>query len=281
MKLANLVSLLVLIAISSFAQSKEVTLVHNIYYTKIEITNVTADIRVNDFPVAKHSDASGFEVEESINNLLVQGENSLSISLAPLNDAETIVGTVKVVVYLHDNTSDFPKEKQRHIDFTYPSEAFPAPQANLNQKLVFELSDIPTLKLWNNTEKVTALTAADKSDILKIVNELEQSILTGAIDRAIALQDFKLTDDALAEGKSKAQIAEAVSFNYNWIAEQKPVAAEKLTPENISFELVANGRAVYVSKKSGSEAIELESEELGFELPTFVAKTAAGWQIVR
>ncbi len=246
------------------------------YYLSVNTSGLPALIRINGVPLIKDTAAEGLVTTEPVHAWLMKGENTLGIELRtpPDKDAKA---AADIKLYLHDPEAEVPTPQAVLAEFRY-SNPTPLP---LTQDIAFSVPEPLPTRLWDEAEALTELSANDKNQILDLVNRLQDSLLNQDIAAALRLQDYKITDDARAEGKPVERMREGVTLSLQWLAEQGELSGEPLEGASAAFELCANNRLVYVSRQDGEEAVTIESDELYFDVPVYAARIKGEWRIVR
>lgn len=247
------------------------------YYLSVRASHVSALIRVNDIPLIEDTAEAGLATTEPVHGWLMSGENTLGIELRPASDSGT-EPSVEIKLYLHEPQAEIPTPKTVLAEFHYPN---PKATLPLKQTLAFNVTEPLPTRLWAEAETLAELSDDDKTHIIALANRLQNSLLNQNIDEALRLQDYKIKDDALAEGKPVERLQEGARSGLQWMAEQGELSGAPLDNASAVFELCANNRLVYVSRNDGEEAVTLTSEELLFDVPVYAARIKGEWLIVR
>lgn len=254
------------------------------YFLSVTSKDVIAEIGVNGAPIIKDIDGEGIITAEPVATWLIHGENKLTIKLTPLAANKNNENNPKITIKIFEHDPDFtaPTPKEILAQFEYPPIKT---EKNINLPLAenvkFNIIKSIGTKLWNEASEVKEILQNDKQEILMVLKSLEESLVSKNISEAIKLQKYKITDDSIAENKSIEQLESAATKGYKWLNEQSGLTANKITLDSAIFTLCCNNKVVYVTRKNGEEAIQLESDDLYFDIAIYLSKINGEWIIVR
>lgn len=251
------------------------------YFLSVEANNVLATVKLNDAPVVVHDSGAGISMEKPVFTWLAPRENTLSVSLVALPGEEKIRGEIKVSLFLHDNTADVPTAKEVLASIVYPADNDPGDVASYEKAENFDFSSKIQLRVWQDTPKIDSLKDSDRADILSLLQKLQAALVSGDAETATLLQRYKIDEDALAEDKDVSTIIDITKSNYQWLASQGALKSPVLSLDNLTFSIVGKNQMIYVTDKRGGHPIQLESEDMFFEIPVFMGKVNGSWTIVR
>ena len=250
------------------------------YFLSVNATGLNAAIKINDLPVIILNEGTELMTEKMVASWLMNGENCLSAALIALPEQEQIQGKIKATLFLHDNTKEEPTPQKILAEIVYPIPSLdnkPAKKASISQTFNFHRA---TTRVWQEAENIANLSEKDKSEIKLLINELQYA-LTHDTKKAITLQNYKITEDALAEGKSPDQVIKATEVTYNWLAEQQNVTPIKIEEKDLRYTIGGNNNVVFVSQSNLNHALQLENDDLFFEIPIYAAKINSTWTLAR
>ena len=255
------------------------------YYLSVKTKNVLSEIGINGAPLIKDLEGDGVITTEPVSTWLLHGNNNLTIKIKPLDEEnKNLSPTVEIILFLHDSASTVPKPKVIYAKYNYPDK-----ENNKEKEIKLPVSesisfDFPSeigTKLWNEAETLKNISENDKNEIVELINNLENSLINKDISSAINLQEYKILDDSIAEKKSVERLEDATKKGYEWLNQQTGVVAKKLTLDTTKFIICCKQMVVYIARKTGEDAILLESDDLYFDIPVYVSKIKNRWTIVR
>lgn len=251
-----------------------------LYYLNLETKNAIVTVLLNGAPIIKSTEIDSISAIEPVNSWLLNDHNILSVVIeSPHPTEESYMPSVSASIFTHDNGSEtpHPREILSKLVFVGDEEAnYPLTVSDEIQKTFSNKT-----KLWQEAIAITDLNGSDKEFIISLVNAFSTSLITNDVEKAIKLQRYKIEDDALAENKTFEQIENAVKVNYQWLAKQTGLIAQPLSIDNAEFTMCYNNKLIYVQRDNKEEAVALESDDLFFDVPIYVAKISGEWKIVR
>jgi hypothetical protein len=251
-----------------------------VYYLHLETRHAIVTVLLNGAPVVKLREQDSVSTDEPINLWLLDSHNTLSLRIEKTaGDNEDYAPSVSASIFLHDSESHAPNPKVilASLDFVGDKETTYPTIGSVEIDKVFPI----WTTLWDKATPITSLTDADRKAIVSLVNAFVDSLKRHDIEEVIKLQRYKIEDDAIAEGKSVAQIEKALEINYRWLSEQKALESHPLSLDDAVFNECYDNKLIYVERSNGDEAVMFESDELYFDVPTYVAKIDGKWSIVR
>ena len=269
----------------------------DLYYLSMRSNAVGCVLGVNDVPLVVDSDGEGYVTDVPILLWLKPGENRLTAYMTWPDGVPYEPGTAELEasVFLHDPSQEAPTPLDTLASFSWPipgvPEAYPFPFER-----PFVVSRPIATELWDRAEVIEELTDEDKRQIVALVEKLRAVIDAKDAEGAYALQEFKYTEDAVAEGKPPERIREAVIEQYQWLFEQDHVRSDPLKLPQAQFRIVAGGQVVAVSRPNNVSAISIEQripappdeegeeayeEGLAFGIDVYVSRIDGAWTIVR
>jgi len=250
------------------------------YYLSVKTRDVKSAIKINGAPLIQDIEGEGIITSEPVNTWLTVGKNTLSIEMNLLNEKSS--PSVEVQLFLHDPSSPTPAPKKILAEFYYP------PRDNKQKEklpyselILFDFRNDVGTNLWKEADKLSNILENDKKEIIQLINNLEQSLLNKDIISAINIQKYKILDDALSEKKPFEQLENATKKSYEWLNKQTGLISNNITLENSAFAVCCNNMVVFVSRINGDDAIQLESDDLYFDIAIYVSKIKGKWVIVR
>ncbi len=269
----------------------------DLYYLSMRSNAVCCVLGVNDVPLVVDSDGEGYVTDVPILLWLKPGENRLTAYLTWPDGVTYEPGKAELEAsaYLHDPSQEAPTPLDTLASFSWPlpgvPEAYPFPFER-----PFVVSRPIATELWDRAEEIEELTDEDKREIVALVEKLRAAIDAKDAGGAYALQEFKYTEDAVAEGKPPERTREAVIEQYQWLFEQEHVRSDPLKLPQAQFRIVAGGQVVAVSRPNNVSAISIEQripappdeegeeafeEGLAFGIDVYVSRIDGVWTIVR
>lgn len=250
------------------------------YFISVQATGLHAAVKINDLPVIILNEGSELVTEKPVTTWLKNGDNALSAALIPLPGQDEIAGKLTAKLFLHDETKEAPTPQEVLAEIVYPildtgSEV--QTRANISQSFEF---NVAITKLWQEADPIHELTEQDKSDIQSLVLQLQNALINDG-NEAVKLQEYKVREDAIAEGKDADQVIKATKTTYNWLAQQPNVTAVTVEPADLRYTIGGNNNVVFVSKANLENALQLENDDLFFEIPIYVGKISGTWKLVR
>jgi|GEM_PF-1861569 len=251
------------------------------YFLSVEAVNIHATVTLNGAPLVVHKDGTGLTVDKPVTTWLMPGKNKLEVNLNPLPNEPSIRGSIKVSIFLHDPSSDSPTPSKVYADVLYPTGDVDENSAAFSKKVEFNFTDEVITNLWRDAKTLTGISDGDKKIIFDIVENLRNSLLSKDTSEATNLQIYKIQEDALAENKDFKKIISVTNSTYQWLSQQKGLTSNTVSLEDIRLKLLADNKVVYVSKANGDNVLQLESDDLFFEIPIYMAKINGEWKLVR
>jgi len=278
-----LLFLIFLIINVDLIMASESTRLPEYYYLSVKTKDVKFIMGINNAPLIRDDEGDGIITAEPVSTWLIKGENTLSINLYKLDDkSKTRSPSVEVQLYLHDSAFTTPTPKKVIAEYYYPprkdekTTEFP-----LSKSISFNFPVNVGTQLWKEAETLSDVSENDKNEIIVLIKALETSLLNKDISSTISLQKYKIQDDALAEKKPVEQLENATRKSYEWLNEQRGLTINNITLNDTSFKICCKNKVVFVSRINGTDALQLESDDLYFDIPIFVSKINKKWTIVR
>lgn len=277
-----LVILLSLIIMETLMASENTTPPEH-YYLSVKTRDIKSIIGINNAPLIQDNEGEGIITSEPVSTWLTQGENRLTLKLSQLGtDNIKLSPSVEIQLFLHDSASTAPTPKTILAEYYYPPrEDKSNDELPISLSLPFNFNTKIGTKLWKEAENLHTISTGDKDEIITLINKLESSLLTKDISSTIDIQKYKIIDDALAEHKTVEQLEKATKKSYQWLNEQSGLAVNKISKKEANFIICCNNQAVHVSRNNGTDAIQLESDDLYFDVSIYVSKINEKWTIVR
>ena len=252
------------------------------YYLSIEATNLHVEVRLNNILMAKLEEGTGVSTDKPLNLWLMPGENKLKVIIRALPGEDSIRGTLRASVYLHDKSFQFPKEGEVYAAIIFPEENDIDEAKEISKEIRFNFNKETKVKLWSEAEEITQLTIKDKNQIIDLIKQLQEALIHGNVAQSVALQNYKIAEDAYASDRNFDFIAKIARENYEWLSNvsNNQLKATPILSENLQFELGSRNKIVCVSKDK-EDAIRFDSDDLSFAVPIFVGKIKGVWTIVR
>lgn len=254
---------------------------NKLYYLAVDAVNVQAEVRLNGAPMFVHRNATSISQEKPAQNWLVKGDNFLSVKLFAIDGDDKISGGISVHLYEHDADSEFPTPKRSFLKMDYPDKEKPVAKSAFEIVEKFEFPDELSGNLWGAVNRIETLDPEDEISILKLVEALQGALVKGNSKVAVELQEFKLKDDALLQGKDLQKLKSITEMNYKMLHNFESLKASPVTLEEFKFDVIAENKVVYVLRSNGENAVHIESDDMVFEIPVFVSKVEGQWAIVR
>jgi hypothetical protein len=283
MKFIKIFSLYILLLTFSSVQSGDMenNSMTELYYLSVNAKNIHATVLLNEVPLVDLKDGSNIITEVPIGGWLIPGHNNLEILVKALPESDTILGEITVGVFQHDHTFDVPTAKKIYATLNFPNKDSNLKQLEERVGLDFEFNEKLSTKLWEDAQIINGLSEKDKSIIMELVNQLGDAVVTGDIDKAISLQQYKIKDDSLAEGSDPAEIQNVLKTNYSWLKSQEGIKLIPYRESEQTFSIMGKNKVVKITDNNYNEILRLESDELMFEIPVFVSRIDGNWLIVR
>lgn len=253
---------------------------HAYYFLTVASKGLAGIIGINQAPLVMNQDGEHIITTESVNSWLMPGENTITLQLKPLPTSED-KPQLEIKLYLHDDNEETPTPKTILANYSYPAtsqEQTQHPQP-LIQSIPFRFDQPVAARLWTDAEQLQTLTEKDKEQIANLAKKMAVSITHNTVEESLRLQDYKIKDEALSEGKTEDRLRAVARSNYEWVGQQTALSAAPTDEAALSF--CANNKIVYVSRKTGGEILQFSTDEMDFEIPLFVAKIKGEWTIVR
>lgn len=253
---------------------------HIDYYVKVNSRGALVNLYINDVPLVKVKVkvSENYITTKPVNLWLKEGVNTFSYTIYDNNKEETYNPSFDAVLFIHDKSKEVPTplktlEKIQFVsnkDSKYP----------IDSTLEFKIDGSINTQLWRDAEKFIALTKEDKKEIVTLIDRLALSILSDP-QQAISIQKYKITEDALAQGKTVERVTDAVLKEYQWLSSQKGLTISKSNREQLNYEIHGNGHLVNVTKNNQDAIIILEYDDLFFDIDLYFAKIKGRWIIAR
>jgi len=253
------------------------------YYLSTTSKDVISEIGINGAPIIRDVEGEGIIVSEPVATWLIHGKNELTVKLTPLDDNKRNLNpTIKIQLFEHDPAFSVPTPKSILAEYNYPPN-------NADKKInlptydsrSFHIAENINTKLWKEASSLKKLSSDDKNEIIKVINSLENSLISKDISTAINLQRYKIVDDSIAEKKSYEKLESAAIKGYEWLNKQTGVVTNAITLDTAKFLICCNDMVIYVSRTNGEDAVQLESDDLYFDIAIYVSKINGKWVIVR
>lgn len=266
-------------AIADSAQATQ----QNLYYISVETNNIISSIGINGIPLLQDNEGLGRRVNWPISSWIMNGDNTINVALKKTSKDQKVAPYFDIKVFLHDPSSDIPKPKEIYVH--YASKEVVEKHGEISLPFVgtanFNFNKPTPTKLWSEARQLTDLTMSHKQNIVKLVNYLEQSILNKKVDNVLKLQQYKIHEDAVAEGHPINEIEDAVRTNYEWLFKTYQFDGSILTLDEADFRLCGNNKIVYVYRKNGKPAVFFRTKDEEFDIPVYIAIINNTWTIVR
>ena len=273
--------LLLFFSHSSF--SKDSAGMPNIFYANVEVTNVHFSMKINGVELAKLKDKQKYMVEMPVTGWVQSGENQLSVDVFALPEEDKIRGEVSIDIYIHDNTSEYPKAKETYLSYRFPNDDSKKDKNEKfqSQEAVFSIAESTPTKLWTEATVIESLSDKDKIEIMYVVNVLGESVVKGEDANIADALTYKIQEEAFMRGVEFSQSLSVAKKSFEMLRKHGALERNDLEPDDVVFDVVGNKKVVYVSTKSGVEALSFSLGENLIQIPIYVSKIDGSWKIVR
>lgn len=255
----------------------------NLFFLEVKYKNSIFAAGLNGVQLIDNKEGGNATISYPINGWLMPGENRLTFKLTPFPDAGSMP-TANIKVYLHDSKEETPTPGVVIAEYNYPAQGEKATGQNglVDWQVSFVFDTKIPVRLWDEASIIKTLDANDKKEIVKLANDLRDALLNKDIDKLVHLQEYRLQEDALAENKTVSELQEAMIESYEWmLGLEGMVVGPSLELEQANFETCCKDKVVILTRKKGPEAVQLETDELYFDIDIYVAKINQQWKIVR
>lgn len=251
------------------------------YFLSIKAEGLHATVKFNNLPLIIHNEGVELTTEKMVTSWLMDNLNMITIDIAALPEQEKITGTLHISLFLHDNSAEAPTSKEVLAELTYPDPDNQVERETTDSLMVeFQYTKGVMTQLWKQAPPIQTLTNSDKQTIHSLIIDLQKALITDG-SKAAALQQYKIQEDALAERKDPKKIQTATETTYKWLASQPDVKALPLSVEDMIYTIGGRNNVIFVSRPNFENALQLESEDLFFEVPIYVGKIEGQWTLVR
>lgn len=242
---------------------------------------------VNGSPTLVDQKGEGRAVFRDVNEWIMPQENKLSGVIvqppgAPSPNGKPAGGNgayVNMEVYMADADGEPAGGAPPLAKFSWPlpgaPQVFPFPFS-----VPFVIPRAIETRVWKAAEVVKRLEAADRQEILNLVNQLIDALSQGSKAGVVDLTKFRLDDEAIAQGYSSEDVRQAAANMVQAFSVVKQPPAP-LTSQEAQISPVAGGRLFYVTRGSFGPAVLFEDDERRLSVNVYVAKVDGRWTIVR
>lgn len=254
------------------------------YYLSAKTLALISVFSINDVPLVCDSKASGINTDELLNRWLQAGTNTVTVFLAwPTQvDYKPGTGTCDMSLFIADPASQAPKPGNELAALRWPQAGRPEVYPYTSRQ-AFEVTDAPETTLWKEAADITEVSAADRSDIVNVINRFRHVLMEHDAEEAYKVMSYRYADEARAEGKEVARVRDAILTQYRWLFGRGALHSEPVVASRLTFKIVGNSRLVWVSSGGQDAALTLEEPEskrsFGFEF--FFARIGGVWTVVR
>lgn len=271
----------IIILCTSSAYSKEIKMTTEHFYIEIVLSQLQADIYINDILLFPKNDENGLSTTHPISQWLSSGKNTVNITLYALKGQKLAAGSLEIKIYLHDNAHDFPTPKTILAELNIP-QGNPTDLSKISKSLSFDFDYQTPTTLWSKAEKINTITQSEKKEIISIIENFKSAFLDSTrINEAIAFQNFKIEEDALAGGHTPERLKEVAKETTQWVHTMPNLKGEELNLKNANFTVCGHDRILLITKINGNHAVHIESEDNIIEVPIYMSKINNQWTIVR
>jgi len=250
------------------------------YFLRVEMRGVIAAISLNGAAVVSSEDTDLMITTEPVNIWLYNGSNTLSYKIISIEaENKTEAPMIKASLFLHDNKSEVPLAKKELAVLNYNNAQ--SDHTALQDKTIFEFSGALATRLWNDAEVLYKITPQDKTEIQDLISRLSSSVVTGDIEKSLALQKYKTADYALAEGHTYDALEKGVRSSFEWVATHKGVVASPYDKNRLKYSFSNGNRLVYITDENDKDILIFSTDELEFDILVFVAKINGKWVFAR
>ncbi len=226
-------------------------------------------ILLNDVPVIERTTTdTGASGQLDVGEWVAPGANTLTLSFELVGKPAQDNFEVRLIPVA---TGEFPEESAAVAKILWADVPVKAKKFPFTQTVTVKL-EAPTKRLWTDAEKVTLDDAAKKA-----LTELTATVVDAAkakdAGKLYELTAFKIEDLAAYR---PAPNKEAFVKGFGGMLQKVTLAP--LDPAELTFLVVAQGRAVAIRRKDGSAPLKSEQ---GFAMPLYAGKVGGKWVLVR
>lgn len=255
----------------------------NIFYAEVEVTNVHFSMRINGVELAKLKNKQKYLVELPITSWIKNGENEFSVDVFSLPEEDKIRGNISVDIYLHDESSEYPKSKETYLTYRFPNAES---KKNDNDSFYsesnkFNVAESTPTKLWSEASQISSLSEKDKTEIVGLINDLGEYVVDGESKKITGILEYKIQEEAFMRGVDFSQSLKVAQNSFDMLRKHGSLELNRLHLADTRFDMVGGEKIVYVSAVSGKEALSLSLGENLVEIPIYISNLNGRWRIVR
>ena len=257
------------------------------HYISVKSSNLAIRAGLNGMPIVSDRGGTGIVITEPVNVWLKPDANTLSVWLSGSPGQPGLgVGSAEVSVFVHDPREELPTPALVLATFSWPPEASPGDQAVFvsDEPLMTQPRETPPLRLWSEAPQLAEPTQAERDEMLALVEDLREAAAEQDTEGILRLLRYRYQEEAAAEGRPVIRIEENVTSLWNWLfGLEGRMETIALPPVQARFEMVADHRAVLITREDGTDALLIEKPqaELGFGVRIVMARILDNWTIVR
>lgn len=257
---------------------------HPSVYLAVEAHDLDLEVYLNDIPILRQRDGKHYRATEAANSWLRPSGNRLRVFGRWPDSVPYAAGKAGLVadLYLCAPNVEFPTPLRSLAAVRWPlpggAERFP-----FTVEVSSRQDGFPTLKLWSETQPLTALTFVDREQILRELAALREAVLAGDVERLMEHHALKIDDLAASEGKERARLEVSMRKQFEWLTQLPGLAEAKIDPTEIVLRLVGDGHVTQVITRTGASPLAFIDASgdvvVGFE-PLY-GKVNGRWRLVR
>lgn len=253
----------------------------NRYYVNIDASGVHFSLKINNVQIASLDRGERFLTEKPISLWVAADKNIFSVDLISLPEEGVIRGKLHVEIFLHDETSEYPKAKKTYLSYSYPHPKIGEIKNTFSESVGFQVKEVVPTKVWSDSETVNELSQADKVEVFELLSAFSERVINKDVDGLVKYLDYKIKDEARANGVDFSASLNIAKRSFSVLSKYESLGQEPFKLEDIEFSIVGEGRLVYVKKISGKVLLRFALGENFLDIPVYVAMIKGRWAIVR
>ncbi|MCX8155644.1 MAG: hypothetical protein N3J91_04215 [Verrucomicrobiae bacterium] len=249
----------------------------------VELKHLMAYIKLNGAPLYRDPNGVGLKSVRTVNEWIMPGKNQISTFWHWPTEVAYKPGIARanVSVFVSDPESTIPKPLHILAQHRWPMpdkpEAYPYESSS-----IFELPGNPPTRLWVDAEPLPdKLSPRDRQTALLLVEQLADAIERQNLDDIMVLVDYKIREDALANGHDLEHLRQSMREQYQFVLEEPGLKRQVLPADSLNCMVIGGNKLARVQQANWEEALIYHSESCRFKFDIYVAKIEGKWLIVR
>ncbi len=252
----------------------------DLYFMRVESENLKGVVELNGAPLFKTKSKIS-NVDYPINMWLKPQGNVVNVDLAVISEKSP--WHLKLYLFLHDKNEEVPTPSRILFDLNQ-IEGLGDSRKKLDMN--FDVKQrLPELtSVWAEAESLQSVKQEDIKEMVAIANAFATAVKEGRIEDVLKIIDYKISEDAMSEGKIKENLVEVNREGFEMLSSETGVEVSVVGNENAKVSMLGANKMVLLEKLVDDklmDAIIFDGKDYVYEIPLYFAKINGSWVVVR